>query len=120
MDMKKLFKLLKRRIVLVGAALLLQIFWWLLFLGRLTSYSVFINGFFQIISILILLYLIRKDENSSYKIAWIIVVMGFPLFGGVLYFMIGNKKPSKRLAVRMALVKEEMEQTMSQNEWVLH
>ena len=104
----------------MGTALLLQVFWWLLFLGRLTSYSVFINGFFQVVSILILLYLIRKDENSSYKIAWIIVVMGFPLFGGVLYLMIGNKKPSKRLAVRMALVKEEMGQTMSQNEWVLH
>lgn len=118
--MKKLFKVLKSRIVLVGTALLLQVFWWLLFLGRLTSYSVFINGFFQVVSILILLYLIRKDENSSYKIAWIIVVMGFPLFGGVLYLMIGNKKPSKRLAVRMALVKEEMGQTMSQNEWVLH
>lgn len=118
--MKKLFKVFKSRLVLVGTALLLQIFWWLLFLGRLTSYSVFINGFFRVVSILILLYLIRKDENSSYKIAWIIVVMGFPLFGGVLYLMIGNKKPSKRLAVRMALVKEEMRQTMSQNEWVLH
>lgn len=117
--MNRIFKLLKSRLVLVGLAILLQCVWWLLFLGRLTSYSMFINAFFRVISVLILLYLIRKDENSAYKIAWIILVLGFPLLGGVLYLMIGNKKPSKRLAVRMALVKDEMKETMVQNRWIL-
>lgn len=117
--MRKLFKVLKSRLVLVGVAILVQMLWSLLFLERLTSYSVFINICFRLLSIGILLYLIRKDENSSYKIAWIILIMGVPLLGGVLYVMIGNKKPSKRLAVRMALVKEEMKGTLSQNEWVL-
>ena len=110
--MKKLFRLFKSRLVLVGLAILLQVFWWALFMSRLTSYSVFFNVFFQLISIGILLYLIRKDENSAYKIAWIILVMGVPLFGGVLYLMVGNKKPSKRLAVKMAAVKMEMKEQM--------
>ena len=117
--MKKISKLLKSRLVLVGLAILLQVLWWILFVQRLTSYSLFFNAFFQIISIGILLYLIRKDENSSYKIAWIILVMGFPLFGGILYVLIGNKKPSKRLAVRMAAIKSEMGQSMAQNTWIL-
>ena len=81
--MKKIGKVLKSRLVVVGFAILLQILWWILFMGRLTSYSVFINSFFRLLSIGILLYLIRKDENSAYKIAWIILVMGVPLFGGV-------------------------------------
>ncbi|MCI9006873.1 MAG: cardiolipin synthase [Lachnospiraceae bacterium] len=117
--MKKLFRLFKSRLVLVGLAILLQVFWWALFMSRLTSYSVFFNVFFQLISIGILLYLIRKDENSAYKIAWIILVMGVPLFGGVLYLMVGNKKPSKRLAVKMAAVKMEMKEALSQNQWIL-
>lgn len=117
--MKKINKLLKSRLVLVGVALLLQIIWSIIFLERLSSYSIYINTFFQLLSIGILLYLIRKDESSAYKIAWIIVVMGFPLFGGILYIFIGNKKPSKRLAVRMAMVKGEMSETLSQNQWVL-
>jgi len=117
--MKKIFKVLKSRLVMVGLAILVQILWSLLFLERLTSYSVFINIFFRLLSIGILMYLIRKDENSSYKIAWIILIMGFPLLGGVMYVMIGNKKPSKRLAVRMALVKDEMKETMAQNPWIL-
>lgn len=117
--MEKLFRLLKSRLVLVGIAILVQMLWSLLFLERLTSYSMFINLFFRIVSVGILLYLIRKDENSAYKIAWIILVMGIPLLGGVLYMMIGNKKPSKRLAVRMAFVKDEMKETMAQNRWLL-
>ena len=112
-------KILKSRLVLVGVAILLQILWWVLFMGRLTSYSVFLNALFRVVSLGILLYLIRKDENSSYKIAWIILVMGVPLFGGILYLLIGNKKPGKRLAVRMAAVKAEMGGAMAQNQWIL-
>jgi len=119
MDMKRINKILKSRLVLVGIAILLQILWSMLFLRRLTEYSIFINAFFRIVSVCILLYLIRKDESSAYKIAWIIVVMGLPLFGGVLYVLIGNKKPSKYLAVQMAVVKGEMSETLSQNQLIL-
>ncbi len=119
MGMKRFSKILKSRLVLVGFAILLQLLWSMLFLERLTSYSMFINLFFRLVSIGILLYLIRKDESSAYKIAWIIMVMGLPLFGGILYVLIGNKKPSKQLAVRLALVKGEMSDTLAQNQWVL-
>ena len=64
--MAKLFKVLKSRTVLVGLAILIQAAWYILFLRQLTSYSVFINGFFRILSVVIVLYLIRKDENSAY------------------------------------------------------
>lgn len=117
--MKRIGRLLKNRLVMVGIAILLQIVWWIFFMERLTSYSGRINFLFRVVSIVMLLYLIRKDESSTYKIAWIIVIMGFPLFGGILYFLIGNKKPGKSLAVRMAMVKSEMGEEMSQNQWVL-
>lgn len=117
--MKRINKILKNRLVFVGLAILLQILWWAVFMCRLTSYSVFINTFFRLVSIGILLYLIRKDENSAYKIAWIILIMGAPLFGGILYVMVGNKKPSKRLAVKMAAVKMEMKDALAQNRPIL-
>ena len=117
--MKRISKILKSSLVVVGLAILLQALWWALFVGRLTQYSVFINALFRFVSIGILLYLIRKDENSAYKIAWMILIMGIPLFGGILYVMIGNKKPGKRLAVKMAAVKAEMKDSMAQNQWIL-
>ncbi len=117
--MKKIAKILKSRLVMVGLAILLQMIWTVLFLQRLTNYSLWINMTFRLISIGILLFLIRKDESSAYKIAWIILVLSLPLFGGILYLMIGDKKPSKNLAARMALVKSEMSESLSQNQWIL-
>ena len=117
--MKRIGRILTSRLVLVGLAIILQLAWFFFFMERLTSYSVFINGFFRVASIFVLLYLIRKDESSAYKIAWIILVMGLPLFGGILYLLIGNKKPSKNLAVHMAEVKGEMSEELVQNEQIL-
>ena len=94
--MAKLFKVLKSRTVLVGLAILIQAAWYILFLRQLTSYSVFINGFFRILSVVIVLYLIRKDENSAYKIAWIIPILVFPIFGGLFYLLFGGNRLSSR------------------------
>ena len=35
-NMKRIGKILKSRLVVVGLAILLQVLWWALFLGRLT------------------------------------------------------------------------------------
>lgn len=66
--MRKLLKIFTSRVVVVGLALLVQLSWYLLFLNRLANYSIVVNGFFRVLSVIILLYLIRKDENSAYKI----------------------------------------------------
>ena len=52
---KMLGRLLKNRLIMVGVAILLQILWWVIFVERLTRYSIYINVFFRVISILILL-----------------------------------------------------------------
>lgn len=117
--MRKLLKIFTSRVVVVGLALLVQLSWYLLFLNRLANYSIVVNGFFRVLSVIILLYLIRKDENSAYKIAWMILIMVIPLLGGILYVMIGNKKPGKKLAAKMAVVKDSMTDALKQNEDVL-
>ena len=117
--MKRITRFLTSRLALVGIAILLQLAWFFFFMERLTTYSVFINGFFRVASLCVLLYLIRKDESSAYKIAWIILIMSLPLFGGILYLLIGNKKPSKNLAGRMAEVKGEMSEELVQNHKIL-
>ena len=49
----------------------------------------------------IVLYLVRKDENSAYKIGWIVLIGLLPLLGGALYLAFGNKAPAKYLRERM-------------------
>ena len=42
------------------------------------------------LSLLIVIWLVRKYDNPTYKMTWIIVIMLFPLFGGLLYLLWGN------------------------------
>lgn len=107
------------RLLVVGLAILLQVVWYMSFLNWLTGYSARINACFRLLSLLVFLYLIKKDENSVYKLAWITLVMALPLFGGVLYLAIGNKKPSKHLSRKMVAVEEELKPLKAQNEEVL-
>ncbi|HCY52655.1 MAG TPA: cardiolipin synthase, partial [Kandleria vitulina] len=68
---------------------------YLLFVAyRLVEYNQLIHLFFIILSYSIAIYLVSKDENTNYKIAWIIVILVLPDIGGLLYILIGNKRPS--------------------------
>jgi cardiolipin synthase len=50
-----------------------------------------------VISIVAVIYLINKDDNPSYKLAWVILILLFPIFGGAFYLYMGNKRPSRKL-----------------------
>ena len=58
------------------------------------------------LSLLIILYLVRKDENSAYKVGWIALIGLLPLLGGALYLAFGNKRPSRRLRSKMQAVEQ--------------
>lgn len=103
----KIFKFINNRVFITGTLLLIQIVWFLLFLIKLSNYSIIISILFTLISLLMVLYIVVKDENSSYKISWIILISALPLFGGLFYLIFGNKRPSQ--GMRLLLDKEHKE-----------
>ena len=42
------------------------------------------------ISIVMVIWLVRKHDNPAYKMAWVIIILVFPLCGGLLYLVWGN------------------------------
>ena len=88
-------RLVVNRIVVTVALILLQILWIVFMLEELAKYSSWITTAFTVLSIVIVLYIIGKDDNSAYKIGWIVLIMVLPLFGGLLYLFSGDKKPSR-------------------------
>lgn len=42
------------------------------------------------LSMIIVIWLVRKYDNPTYKISWIIVILLLPLFGGLFYILWGN------------------------------
>lgn len=90
-----LLKKINYRVLLISLLIIIQLIWGILFLLKVVNFSEWVSTFFFIFSVLVVLHLNMKVDNASYKIGWIIVVMAFPLLGGLLYLLFGNKRPSK-------------------------
>ena len=88
--MKKLFDFLTGRLVIISLLILLQLTFLLLAVFRFSMDTVYIYLGLQALSFAMVLWIITKQDNPSYKIAWIVPIMAVPLFGGILYLIFGN------------------------------
>lgn len=66
----------------------------------ISPYVKYVDLLFEIFSLLVILYIIKSDINPVYKIPWIVVIMLFPVFGGVVYIVYGRYHFSKREIAR--------------------
>jgi len=81
--------------------LLAQIAIIMVLLNRVILLLPFLVVFTYLISLIVVFMLIKKDKASAYKVTWIIVVMGLPILGGLLYLLFGDKRPVKKIAAHM-------------------
>ncbi len=105
---KRLKKLLFSRALIVSVLMIGQIWILLLFILRLSRYFAAVYGVFMLLSVLVALVVVNKEVNPSYKLAWVIPIMMFPLFGGLFYLIFGNTHLSKSLSARMRRVEERI------------
>ena len=100
----KFFSRILNRITITVVLVALQVAWVLWAFFSLTTGRVWVNAGLQLLSLLMMLYLVRKDENSAYKIGWIALMGVLPLLGGALYLSFGNKRPAKQLRSKLQAV----------------
>lgn len=99
--MRKIAKILSHRIFIVSFLILLQIIWAAVIFFRFTSYSQYISAAFKALSVLVVIFLMRRSDNPAFKLAWIVVILTFPLFGGLLYLLIGGKQPIRAMRKKL-------------------
>lgn len=68
---------------------------------------------------LVVLYIINKNDNPGYKLAWIVPILAFPLLGGILYLAMGDKKPARKMRKKLAMVGEITTPLLYQNPSVM-
>ena len=73
------------------------------------EYSKAIEWVFRIFSITVVIYIANKDDNPAYKLAWTIPILLFPIFGGFLYLVLGDKQPAKKLRMELEQSIEDTE-----------
>lgn len=90
-----------RRVFTILPAILLQALWLFILFKWLAPWAVIINLALSVLSFLFVLYLITKQDESTYKILWLLVILTFPLPGALLYLVFGNKRTTKPLQKKL-------------------
>ena len=92
MILKKIAKLLFNRVFYVIFAMAVQLGWLLTIFLRLAGYSRYMSFILDVISILVVLKIVNRKINPSYKLAWTMLILCLPIFGLVLYLVFGRSR----------------------------
>lgn len=116
---KRILNVLFSKAMIVAYLIVLQLILLVATLSFLSSYSDEIKKIFQLLSVIMVIYILNKDDNPSYKLAWIILILIMPPLGGVLYLLFGGQKVAKELRVEHASSNEAINQIVRQNDDVM-
>ena len=92
------------RILIVIPAVVLQALWLLLLTKWLVPYSTLIASLLSIVAVFLVLFIVIKRDESTYKLLWLLVILTIPLVGTLLYLCFGNKRTAKPLRRRLESV----------------
>ncbi|NLK65189.1 MAG: cardiolipin synthase [Tissierellia bacterium] len=113
--MEKIISFLLSRVTLVSLALIAQIITLALMVWRFSNYFLVFDIIFMVISVLVVLYILNRKSDPTYKIAWIIPIMLFPVFGGLFYLMFGGAKLSNHMKEKMHSITDKMKECLYQH-----
>ena len=89
--LRKILKLLTGRLFWIASLILVQFF----FLVYAVIWASYKQGFylaFTALSVIMLFVVFTRQEKPAYKMVWLFLIGIFPIFGGVLYLLMANKK----------------------------
>ncbi|MBE7041477.1 MAG: cardiolipin synthase [Ruminococcaceae bacterium] len=85
---KKWFRLLFRRRVFVIFLLLLQVALMVTTIYSSSQTYQWIYNCLSLLSVFVVLHVISRAKRAPYKLLWSVVLLAFPLFGGLMYLMV--------------------------------
>ena len=117
--MRKLLKLMFSQVTIVSILLILQLIAITGSLLRISEYFVYFNIVLRIISALTVIAIINRHSNPSYKLAWVIPILIFPLFGGLFYLFITGQMHTKYYFYKLLKAQKDINGQYKQPEDVI-
>lgn len=116
---KGLLRILWGRTALAAVSMLVQVVILLACFRFLSHYMVYIYGGFTLVSALVILYILNKEENPSFKLAWMIPITVIPVFGTLLYLFLELQVERRLIEKKLRANMAGTEPFLKQNEEVL-
>jgi len=117
--LKKILKVLISRIAIICLLFGVQIAALILLTLKISRTYVFFYSFLEIFSICVVLYITSSHTNPSHKLTWVVLILIFPLFGGILYFMLSVSRATKGFRKRINVSKAETINLLEQDEAII-
>ena len=117
--MRNLPKLLFQRVVVVSLAILLQILFVIAGMDWLREYWHWMKTAMDVVKWVAVLTIMTGRSNPSYKMAWIILILAFPVAGITIYLLFGGNRISNRENRRMNRVEVMVAQHLRQEKSVM-
>lgn len=99
--LSRFFKRLFNQTFIVSVLLIAQIGLIVATLLSINRSFILFSGILNLLSVLVVLHIIARSDNPTYKLAWIVPIMVFPLFGGLFYLVVQFQKLTKGYKKRL-------------------
>ncbi|WP_128894296.1 cardiolipin synthase [Longirhabdus pacifica] len=99
--MKKIVRLLFSRFFIISTIIVAQIAFLSVIISGILQYSSLIYSLVQLAAIVMVIIIIGNNNNPSYKLAWSIVILIFPLLGVAFYLTSVHTPSSVRFKQKM-------------------
>ncbi|MCM1272028.1 MAG: cardiolipin synthase [Clostridium sp.] len=91
------------KMLVVVTLIVLQIILSIKVYSALEQYVIYWRSGAVLLSMFVVLYIVNKQDNPAYKLAWVVVVLAAPLIGGTLYVMLAGNR------TRVKFIEEALE-----------
>lgn len=113
--MRKFLHYALNRLVITALIVLSQVAFFMVEIVVWGNYYVEIAMCLRLLSFGVIIALIIKQGNPAVKMAWIVPILLFPLFGGIMYLALGHVFRPKRLYMAMAHTNELVRSNLQQD-----
>ena len=112
--MKKILRFITQRVVITALLIVLQALLLFGFIWKLDNYFIYFYAGSVLLSLLITLGIINSESNPAYKIAWLIPILLFPVFGGLVYLLFGSDRTGRYLRKKLQGIGTEMDNVIGE------
>lgn len=117
--MNKILKIFTSRIFTWIVLMLVQILWFVGIFYAFSANVTWVGRLLEIAAFLIVLTIVNKQDNPSYKLAWTIVILALPVLGLALYALLGRSNITKKNRKRLAQMHRHTAEYLNEDDNVL-
>ena len=116
---KKMLRIIFGRSMFAVISLVIQIFVIAAAYRFLSFYLAYFYGAVTLLSALVIIYILNKEENPSFKMSWMIPVTAVPVFGTFFYMLVELQIIERFMEKKLKSGMDETECYLGQNPKVM-